>query len=36
MKALLQRVKDNLILTHSEDDGLLEGYITAATAYAES
>lgn len=36
MTALLQRVKDNLILTHSEDDGLLEGYITAATAYAES
>ena len=36
MDALLERVKQNLILTHSEDDGLLKGYITAATAYAES
>ena len=36
MKALLQRVKDNLILTHSVDDALLESYITAAVAYAES
>ena len=36
MDALLERVKQNLILTHNEDDGLLKGYITAATAYAES
>ena len=36
MDALLEKVKQNLILTHSEDDGLLKGYITAATAYAES
>lgn len=36
MDALLERVKQNLILTHGEDDGLLKGYITAATAYAES
>ena len=36
MDALLERVKQNLILTHSGDDGLLKGYITAATAYAES
>ena len=36
MDALLERVKQNLILTHGEDDGLLKGYITAAVAYAES
>ena len=36
MDALLEKVKQNLILTHSEDDGLLKGYSTAATAYAES
>ena len=36
MDVLLERVKHNLILTHGEDDGLLKGYITAATAYAES
>ena len=36
MDALLEKVKQNLILTHNEDDGLLKGYITAATAYAES
>ena len=36
MDALLEKVKQNLILMHSEDDGLLKGYITAATAYAES
>jgi len=33
---LLEKVKANLILTHSEDDSLLEGFITAAVAYAES
>lgn len=36
MSILLDRVKDNLILNHSEDDALIESYITAATAYAES
>lgn len=33
---LLPKVKANLILTHDEDDGLLQGCITAAVAYAES
>ena len=36
MSILLDRVKDNLILNHSEDDTLIESYITAAIAYAES
>ncbi len=35
MNALLEKVKKNLILEHSEDDGLLESYITAAVSYAE-
>jgi len=33
---LLEKVKTNLILEHSEDDTLLEQFITAAKAYAES
>lgn len=33
---LLDKVKKNLILQHSEDDELLQIYITAAVAYAES
>ena len=33
---LLEKVKANLILQHSEDDILLQSYITAASAYAES
>ena len=33
---LLEKVKANLILAHSADDELLQMYITAATAYAES
>lgn len=33
---LLDKVKKNLILEHSEDDALLEMYISAATSYAES
>lgn len=33
---LLEKVKANLILEHSADDGLLQLYITAATSYAES
>jgi len=32
---LLEKVKANLILNHSEDDALLETYLTAATNYAE-
>ena len=36
MNALLEKVKQNLILTHTADDGLLKGYITAAVSYAES
>ena len=36
MSELLKKVKQNLILEHSEDDGLLESYITAAISYAES
>ena len=36
MDELLQKVKDNLILSHSEDDELLRGYIRAAVSYAES
>ena len=36
MVELLLKVKQNLILEHSEDDGLLANYITAAIAYAES
>ena len=33
---LLQKVKQNLILEHNEDDELLNIYITAAVSYAES
>jgi len=33
--ALLDKVKANLILPHSEDDALIEGFIAAATNYAE-
>lgn len=33
---LLEKVKANLLLSHDEDDMLLQGYITAAVAYAES
>lgn len=36
MSVLLDRVKDNLILEHSEDDALIESYISAAVSYAES
>jgi len=34
--ALLEKVKANLILTHDEDDTLLEGVLAAAISYAES
>ena len=33
---LLAKVKQNLILEHNADDGLLAGYIRAAVSYAES
>lgn len=33
---LLEKVRANLILQHSEDDTLLQSYITAAVSYAES
>lgn len=36
MDALLEKVKQNLILEHSADDVLLKSYITAAISYAES
>lgn len=36
METLLDKVKANLILTHSEDDALLAQYIAAAISYAES
>jgi uncharacterized phage protein (predicted DNA packaging) len=36
MSALIEKVKKNLILEHSEDDELIESYIASATAYAES
>ena len=36
MDTLLEKVKANLILTHSADVELLETYITAAVSYAES
>ena len=32
---LLDKVKANLILTHSEDDALIEGFIAASINYAE-
>lgn len=36
MDALLEKVKQNLILDHGADDELLKSYITAAVSYAES
>jgi len=35
MESLLEKVKKNLILEHSEDDDLIEGFIAAAVSYAE-
>lgn len=35
VEELLRKVKENLILEHSADDGLLRGYLTAAISYAE-
>jgi hypothetical protein len=36
MVALLLKLKQNLILEHCADDALLQSYLTAAVAYAES
>lgn len=36
MNDLLEKVKQNLILSHSEDNGLLQSFISAAVSYAES
>jgi len=36
MEDLLTQVKANLMVTHSEDDALIESFITAAVSYAES
>ena len=36
LSELLTKVKQNLILEHSEDDDLLGIYLTAAISYAES
>ena len=36
METLLEKVKANLILNHSEDNDLLLTYIAAAVSYAES
>ena len=35
MSTLLEKVKANLILEHTEDDELLQQYIDAAVSYAE-
>lgn len=36
MDTLLEKVKANLIITHSDDDELIETYIAAAISYAGS
>lgn len=36
MLELLEKVKQNLIIEHLEDDTLITSYITAAVTYAES
>jgi len=35
-RTLLEKVKENLILDHDQDDSLLNDFIASATAYAES
>lgn len=35
MNELLDKVKENLMVSHSEDDALIERLITAAVSYAE-
>lgn len=32
---LLEKVKANLIVSHNEDDAMIQTYITSATSYAE-
>lgn len=32
---LLEKVKANLVISHNEDDALIQTYITSATSYAE-
>lgn len=32
---LLEKVKANLIISHNEDDALIQTYITSTTSYAE-
>lgn len=36
MEQILEKVKQNLIINHSEDDELLMQYISASVSYAES
>ena len=36
MENILPKVKSNLIISHDEDNELIESYITAAVSYAES
>lgn len=36
MSTLLEKVKANLIVSHDEDDALIESYVMAAVSYAES
>ena len=36
METLLDKVKKNLILDHTDDDELIQTFITAAVSYAES
>lgn len=35
-KAILMRVKKNLIIDFTDDDGIISAYIAAAISYAES
>ena len=35
-KAILERVKKNLIVDFTDDDGIISAYIAAAISYAES
>lgn len=36
MDVLIEKVRENLMLTHAADDVLLQHYISAAISYAES
>lgn len=35
VNAILEKVKLNLIIDHTEDDGIISSYIAAAVSYAE-